>query len=96
MYARVAKWEGATPEGLRRNAETIRGSSEPPPGVPSNGIMVLNDETSGRSMAIVLFATEEDMRAGDEALDAMNPTDAGGDGRRTSVELYEVAVDIRL
>lgn len=96
MYARVSRWEGATPEGLRRTVEMIKGSTEPPPGVPSNGIMVLIDEESGRNLSIVLFETEEDMRAGDAALNAMNPEADGGGGRRTSVEMYEVAADLRL
>jgi hypothetical protein len=46
-----------------------------------------------RSLAIALFETEEDLR---EALNAMNPEPGDDVGKRTSVEQYEVAVDVRL
>ena len=46
-------------------------------------------------MAISLFETEEDLRRGDETLNAMSPP-GDGMGRRTSVEIYEVATDVRM
>ncbi len=98
MYARVARWEGADGEALRRSAGEMnaRAASGPPPGVPANGFLMLIDPDNGRSLAVALFETEEDLRTGDEALNAMNP-DTGDDvGKRTSVEKYEVAVDLRL
>ena len=97
MYARVSRWEGAEAEAMRRNAEEMRSraASGPPEGVPANGFTLLIDPDGGRSLAIALFATEEDLRKGDEALNAMSPpTDDGG--KRTSVETYEVAIDIRM
>jgi hypothetical protein len=39
---------------------------------------------------MTFYDTEEDMRRGGEALNAMNPE---GGARRTSVEMYEVAID---
>ena len=96
MYARVARWEGAEGDALRRSAEQINAdaASGPPPGVPAKGLTMLIDPDSGRSLAIVLFETEEDLRKGDEALNAMTPGSADV-GRRTSVETYEVGVDVR-
>ncbi len=41
-------------------------------------------------MVLNFFDTEDDMRRGDEALNAMNPE---GGARRTSVEMYEVGLD---
>lgn len=98
MYARVARWEGADGQALRRTAEEMnsRAASGPPPGVPANGFTMLIDPDSGRSLAIALFETEEDLRKGDEALNAMNPEPGEDVGKRTSVETYEVAVDVRL
>jgi hypothetical protein len=97
MYARVAKWEGAEADALRESTEEMKGqaASGPPPGVPAKGFTMLIDPDSGRSIAIALFETEEDMRKGDQALNAMSPgrTDVGS---RTSVEMYEVAIDVRL
>ena len=97
MYARVARWEGSDGELLRKAADQIAAEapSGPPPGVPGKGFLMLVDPENGRSLAIALFETEEDMRKGDEALNAMNPRVDDG-GTRTSVEMYEVGVDVRL
>ena len=50
---------------------------------------MLVDRQSGRGLGITLFADEEAMRRGDEALNAMSP---GGTESRVSVEFYEVPV----
>jgi hypothetical protein len=97
MYARVARWEGADGDALRRAADEMngQGADGPPPGVPAKGFMMLIDPDGGRSLGIVLFETEEDMRTGDAALNEMNPTGGDAVGSRTSVEMYEVAVDLK-
>lgn len=95
MYARVARWEGSDGDQLRRSAEEIKSQSGPPPGVPAKGLTMLIDPDSGSSLAIALFETEEELRQGDETLNAMTPS-GNVSGKRTSVETYEVAVDIRL
>jgi hypothetical protein len=97
MYARVAKWEGAEAEALRKSGDEINAMADqgPPPGVPAKGFTMLIDPDSGRSLAIAFFESEEDMRKGDEALNSMNPS--GDDvGKRTSVEMYEVAVELKV
>jgi hypothetical protein len=96
MYARVARFEGAQGDELRREAEDIaaRAPSGPPEGVPATGFLMLIDPDSGRSLAISLFETEDDLRKGNETLNTMSPgRDAAG--TRASVETYEVAVDLR-
>ena len=95
MYARVAKWEGADAEAMRKSAADInsQASSGPPEGVPAKGFLLLIDPENGRGLAVALFETEEDLRQGNEVLNSMSPPDDGM-GRRTSVESYEVAVDI--
>ena len=97
MYARVARWEGADADAMRRTAERINSeaSAGPPEGVPAKGFLMLIDPDGGKSVAISLFETEEDLRAGDAVLNDMSPPDDGFGGR-TSVESYEVAVDVRL
>ena len=50
-------------------------------------MLMLVDRDSGKGLGITLFETEDAMRRGDEALNAMNP---GHSERRTSVEFYEV------
>ena len=96
MYARVAKFEGdaasfdASLEDMRRDA-----SSGPPEGVPATGFLMLLDRDAGEGLAIALFDSEEDMRKGDEALNAMSQP---GDSpmRRVSVKKYEVPVKFGL
>lgn len=97
MYARVATWEGGEADGIRRAADGIksRADSGPPEGVPSVGFTLLIDPDKGRALAVGLFETEEDLRKGDETLNSMDPPDEGM-GRRASVDVYEVALDVRL
>jgi hypothetical protein len=97
VYARVAKWEGGEADGLRASAEDMaqRAPEGPPDGVPAKGFLMLVDPDSGRSLAIGFFETEEDLRKGDETLNGMSP-ERDDVGKRTSVENYEVAVDIRI
>src|SRR4051812_4438812 len=93
MYARVARWEGATAEALRTTGTEMaeRAPTGPPEGVPANGFTMLMNPEDGTSLAISFFATEEDLRKGDEALNAMNPMSGPEAGKRTSVETFEVA-----
>ena len=53
--------------------------------------LMLMDRESGRGLGLTFFDTVEDRRRGDEALGSMSPQTHGG--RRTSVEMYEVAID---
>jgi hypothetical protein len=95
MYARVTRWEGIDEEAARQFTEMISSADGPPEGVPSRGIMVLNDPQNGRRLVIGLFDNEDDLRTGDAALRAMDrPPQAKGD--ITSIEFYEVAVERRM
>ncbi|HEX6782322.1 MAG TPA: hypothetical protein VF125_09875 [Solirubrobacterales bacterium] len=95
MYARVARWEGASAEALDQVAAGIRedAASGPPEGVPAKKFLLLQDKGGGRSMAITLFETEDDYRQGDETLDSMSPPGEGM-GSRVAVDKYEVAVEL--
>ena len=97
MYARVAKWEGAEADAIRTTAAEIssQAASGPPEGVPANGFLLLIDPDNGRTIAVSLYETEEDLRKGNETLNAMTPPQDGM-GQRGAVEMYEVAVDIRM
>lgn len=97
MLARVVTWEGGDADAIRANAEEItsRAGSGPPEGVPSVGFTFLIDPDGGRVLAIGLFETEDDLRAGDAVLNEMNPPNEGM-GQRSPVGVYEVAVDLRL
>jgi hypothetical protein len=95
MYARIARWEGADAETLKRTAEKIRADAEsgPPEGIPAKGLILLHDLEGGRAMAISLFETEDDYRQGDETLNNMNPP-GDGMGQRVGVDKYEVALQL--
>src|SRR5688500_9500287 len=97
MYARVARFEGAKGNALREAADDInaRSASGPPEGLPAKGLLMLMDPDSGTSLSIVLFETEEDLRKGGEVLEQMTPSGGAGAAQRTSVETYEVGVDLR-
>ena len=93
MYARVATFE-SSPENVDDAIALIRAqveSDETPPGLEGAKMLMLIDRKTGRGIGITLFADEDAMRRGDEALNAMNPTGSGE--RRTSVEFYEVPVE---
>jgi hypothetical protein len=98
MLARVATFDGGQADALRRAAEEINANAAsgagPPEGVPAKGFMMLIDPERGRSISIVLFENEDDLRQGDAALNTMSPSSDDA-GSRTSVESYEVAVDLR-
>jgi hypothetical protein len=92
MYARVATFEG-DPANIDTAIGQVRGdveSGSPPPGLEGAKMMMLVDRQSGKGLGITLFESEEAMKKGDEALNAMNP---GAGERRTSVEFYEVPVE---
>ncbi len=91
MYARVATFE-SDPSTVDDAIAMVRGqveSGETPPGLEGAKMLMLVNRESGRGVGVTLFETEDAMRRGDEALNAMNP---GGTERRTSVEFYEVPV----
>jgi hypothetical protein len=98
VYARVARWEGADAETLRRTAEEIRNQAAeaggPPEGIPSKALLLLHDTDGGRALAISLFETDADYEEGDRTLNGMNPP-GGGMGQRVGVDKYEVAVDLK-
>ncbi len=93
MYARVASFN--MDDGLDETIDQIRSDVENdnrPPGLEdAKGMMMLVDRSSGKTMGITLFESEDAMKRGDEALNAMSPS---GGGSRTGVEFYEVAVQM--
>jgi hypothetical protein len=97
MHARIAAFKGESAMADRA-IEAVRGQVEadwesPPEGLESvKELMVLVDREGGNGLGITLFETEEDLRRGDEALNAMSPPDPEASGRRTDVSVYEVVL----
>jgi hypothetical protein len=91
MYARVATFQG-DPATIGSSIDHVRAEVESghvPPGLEGTKMMMLVNRETGAGFGITLFESEEAMRRGDEALNAMSP---GGASRRTAVEFYEVPV----
>jgi hypothetical protein len=91
MYARVATFEG-DPSRVDDAIEMVRAqveSGETPAGLEGAKMLMLVNRGTGKGVGVTLFESEDAMRRGDEALNAMNP---GGTERRTSVEFFEVPV----
>jgi exopolysaccharide biosynthesis protein len=91
MYARVASFQG-DPANIDNAISGVRSqmeSDDVPAGLEGAKMLMMVDRASGKGLGVTLFESEDAMRRGDEALNAMNPS---GGGQRTSVEFYEVPV----
>jgi hypothetical protein len=91
VYARVATFQ-SDPAHVDDAIAMVRAeveSGDTPAGLEGAKMLMLVDRASGKGIGVTLFDSEEAMRRGDEALNAMNP---GATERRTSVEFFEVPV----
>ncbi len=90
MYARVATFE-SDPAKVDDAIAMVRDEvdGEVPPGLEGAKMLMLVNRETGKGLGVTLFETEDAMRRGDEALNAMDP---GSTERRVSVEFFEVPV----
>ena len=90
MYARVATFE-SDPAKVDDAIAMVRAEvdGEVPPGLEGAKMLMLVNRETGKGVGVTLFETEDAMRRGDEALNAMDP---GSTERRVSVEFFEVPV----
>jgi hypothetical protein len=98
VYVRIARFEGGNPADADQTIAGVRQmiQSDSPEGLEgAKRFLMLVDRKEGRGLGVTFYDSEEDMRRGDEALNAMTPPQDAG-GRRTSVEMYEVAIDEQL
>jgi hypothetical protein len=86
----VATFE-SDPADVDRAVEMVREEvqGDTPSGLEGAKMLMLVNRETGKGVGITLFDSEDAMRRGDEALNAMNP---GASERRTSVEFFEVPV----
>jgi hypothetical protein len=89
MYARVATFETANVDAAIDMVRAEVESGDTPAGLEGAKMLMLVNRESGKGLGVTLFDSEEAMRRGDEALNAMSP---GASERRTSVEFFEVPV----
>jgi hypothetical protein len=91
MYARIATFESdpnTVDDAIKMVQEEVQGDT--PEGLEGAKMLMLVNRETGKGLGVTLFESEEAMRRGDEALNAMSP---GASERRTSVEFYEVPVE---
>ena len=90
MYARVATFE-SDPAKVDDAIALVRAEvdGEAPAGLEGAKMLMLVNRETGKGVGVTLFETEDAMRRGDEALNAMSP---GSTERRVSVEFFEVPV----
>ena len=90
MYARVATFE-SDPSKVDDAIAMVRDEvdGEVLPGLEGAKMLMLVNRETGKGLGVTLFETEDAMRRGDEALNAMNP---GSTERRVSLEFFEVPV----
>jgi hypothetical protein len=91
MFARVATFE-SDPANVDQAIEMVRSSVESdeiPEGLEGAKMLMLLNRETGKGLGVTLFESEEAMRRGDAALNAMSP---GETERRTAVEFFDVPV----
>jgi hypothetical protein len=91
IYARIATFE-SDPANVDKAIEMVRSdveSGDTPSGLEGAKMLMLVNRETGKGLGVTLFESEDAMRRGDEALNAMS---TGESERRTSVEFYEVPV----
>jgi hypothetical protein len=91
VFARIATFQ-SDPGRLDDTIEMVRreAAGDTPEGLKGAKMLMLVDRSSGKSIGITLFDSEEAMRRGDQALNAMDP---GSTETRQAVEFYEVPVE---
>ncbi len=69
-------------------------SDGPPPGVPATGLKILFDDSQSTALVLQYFESAEDMEAGAQVFDAMDPSETPG--TRASVDMCEVKLELTL
>ncbi len=102
MYARMARFEGGSPDVIDREVDRLRRDIEAARAGTADTVtarlssvvdrvVVLVDRENAASTMIVFCETEDKLHEADRILDSMSPE--SGEGRRVSRDLFEVAVD---
>lgn len=97
MYVRIARFENASGDWDKRLEEVrkrMSGEVDSPMAQARDAVkraMMLVDRENNRGAGVIFCETEDDLRRVDRAMNEMSPPP--GAGTRTSVEVYEVAID---
>ena len=91
MHLRIVRFTDVDPdwaEGIQARLDERGG---PPEGVVALGVQFLHDPDQRTAIVIQRFASEEDMRTSESALEAMDPGDTPG--TRVSVDRCTVVAE---
>lgn len=88
---RVVRFTDVTAERMDQLLGRIDEADGPPADIPTTGLQILFDEADGTAVVLQHFETEEDMRQGDRAFSAMDPSDTPG--TRASVDMCELRLE---
>ena len=91
MYVRVVRFTDVTPDRIQQLVSRIEEAGGPPPGVPTTGLQLFFDEAQRTAIVTQMFDTADDMREGDQAFGAMDPSDTPG--TRASVDMCELKLE---
>ena len=103
MYARIARFEGGSPEIIEREVDHLRrdiaatqtGSATDPSMLALSRVVdrvvMMVDRENDSAATIVYCDSGEKLREADRILDSMSPQ--SGEGRRASRDLFEVVLD---
>lgn len=87
--ARMVSFEGVSKERMEEMKGQMAEGDRRPEGMPPSEFIMLHDPEAEKSVAIMIFETEDDYSRADELLNAMPSEDTPG--RRASVTKYDVA-----
>ena len=91
MHIRVVRFTDVDPEWAAGIQGRLDERGGPPEGVVAQGVQFLHDPDQRTAIVIQRFASEEDMRTSESALEAMDPGDTPG--TRVSVDRCTVVAE---
>lgn len=92
MHVRVVRFTDVDPQRIDDLKARVAERGGPPEGVVALGVQFLHDPDQRTAVVVQRFASEEDLRTSEQALEAM---DAGQTpGTRASVDRCTVAAEI--
>ncbi len=92
MHVRVVRFTDVDPERIEDLKARLDEREGPPEGVVALGVQFLHDADQRTAVVIQRFASEEDMRTSEEALEAMDSGETPG--TRASIDRCTVAAEI--
>ena len=91
MHLRIVRFTDVDPEWVEGIQARLDEQGGPPEGVVALGIQFLHDPDQRTAIVVQRFASEEDMRTSESALEAMDP--GATPGTRVSVDRCTIVAE---